>query len=139
MANGDIHLGVMKGYIAVTDDDKALVEPKYLLMKRGFYYAPDRKGYTGLKRKAGRYLLSDAHDGVIAVHEDEAGDFAPNCCSDIRADEQSTRIAELSTTVERLSIAVERAAQIIERNLGRQDEKVPDATAILRAALNEVK
>ena len=79
----------------MTDDDKALVERRYLLVKRGMYYAPDRQGYTGLKAKAGRYREVDALglDGVTAIHEDEAQDFAPACW-------EETKLAHLNGIIE---------------------------------------
>ena len=54
---------------------------EYLLVKRGYYYRPDNCGYTGWKREAGRYPASDAQPdaGVIAVHENAAAEFSPDC------------------------------------------------------------
>lgn len=61
---------------------------RFLLMKRGLYYAPNRSGYTGLRDKAGRYLESDAYPdaGVTAVREDLAPLFAPACCAHVKAE-----------------------------------------------------
>jgi hypothetical protein len=63
-----------------------MTEKKYLLMKRGVYYAPDNQGYTGLKRQAGLYHETDAQpdEGVTAIHICEAPDYAPNCYADYK-------------------------------------------------------
>lgn len=39
----------------------------YLLIKRGLYWMPNRCGYTGLKREAGRYSVTEAV--VTAISE----------------------------------------------------------------------
>ena len=81
-----------------------LIERRYLLMKRDLYYAPDNKGYTGIKDKAGRYLESDAspRNGVTAIHEDEAPDFSPACWDDLKVAHLQDRIAALEAENERL-------------------------------------
>lgn len=35
-------------------------DDKYLILKRGMYYRPDRKGYTSSPSEAGRYTLAQA-------------------------------------------------------------------------------
>ena len=53
---------------------------RYLLVKRGLYYRPAARGYTGLKSEAGRYRACNAEPdaGVTAVHENDAGDLSPS-------------------------------------------------------------
>lgn len=70
---------------------------KYLLVKRGLYYGPDNRGYTGIKERAGRYHAheADALSGVEAIHEDEAPMFSPNCWQDVKVEYLLGRIAEL--------------------------------------------
>ena len=87
----------------MTDEAKALVERRYLLVKRGLYYAPDSQGYTEVKARAGRYREVDVLglDGVTAVHEDEAPDFAPACW-------EKTKLAHLNGIIETQAREIER-------------------------------
>ena len=68
-------------------------EPQHLLVKSGLYYRPNNRGYTGLKREAGRYLKTDESPdcGVVAVHEDAAPWISENCYSDYKAIEKERR------------------------------------------------
>ena len=93
-----------------------LIERRYLLMKRDLYYAPDNKGYTGIKDKAGRYLESDAspRNGVTAIHEDEAPDFSPACWDDLKVAHLQDRIAALEADNARLREALEQFLSLIE-------------------------
>ena len=93
----------------MTDEAKALVERRYLLVKRGLYYAPDRQGYTGVKATAGRYREVDALglDGVSAVHEDEASDFSPACW-------EETKLAHLNTIIETQAREIERLRGLVQ-------------------------
>lgn len=61
-------------------------DPRYLLVKRGLYYAPNNRGYTGVKALAGRYREVDALglDGVTAIHEDDAPMFSAACWQDVK-------------------------------------------------------
>ena len=94
----------------MTDEAKELVEWRYLLVKRGLYYAPDRQGYTGLKAKAGRYREVDALglDGVTAIHEDEAQDFAPACW-------EETKLAHLNGIIEAQAREIERLRERVKQ------------------------
>ncbi len=68
----------------------------FLIEKRGLYYRPDAKGYTGLKSEAGRYTFEDAvervgpngpdgpQDGMAMWKEHEAPDYSPNCPWDLK-------------------------------------------------------
>jgi hypothetical protein len=67
----------------------------FLLIKRGLYWRPNGKGYTGLKEEAGRYTLEEcsAHfpnadspnqDGTRFIAEDDAPDYASGCCEFIK-------------------------------------------------------
>lgn len=82
-----------------------LVERRYLLIKRGLYYGPDNRGYTGFKERAGRYLESEADliSGVTAVHEDEAGEIAPSCFDDLARGWLQSKLAEARAENARLT------------------------------------
>lgn len=43
-------------------------EPKWLLMKRGFYYRPGAQGYTAIIAEAGRFDHADAERDVSSSH-----------------------------------------------------------------------
>ena len=114
-----------------------LVEQRYLLMKRGLYYAPDRQGYTGVKARAGRYREVEALglDGVTAIHEDEAEDFSPACWED-------TKIAVLTDRIEALEAALRDLVEAVQRrtaDLGGYDGRfgLNKSIAKARAALGE--
>lgn len=69
--------------IATQSGDDA---PRYLLIKRGLYYAPNNQGYTGLKDRAGRYPKGCADDrsGIEEIHEDDAPLFSKACWDDVK-------------------------------------------------------
>ena len=78
-----------------------LVERRYLLVKRGLYYAPDNMGYTGVKERAGRYTQADADfyaddDRVTAILEDEAPMFAPACWNEVKVEYLLAQIQSLT-------------------------------------------
>jgi len=79
-----------------------LVERRYLLVKRGLYYAPDNCGYTGIKDRAGRYFASDAGNETVAIHEDEAPAFSSACWEDVKVRHLSDRIEAIEAENERL-------------------------------------
>jgi hypothetical protein len=67
----------------------------YLIEKRGLYYRPESRGYTGLKSEAGRYSLDDVsvhfpnrespnQDGMTFVSETDAPDYSTRCPWDVR-------------------------------------------------------
>lgn len=61
---------------------------EHILCKRGLYWRPDSKGYTGLLSEAGRYSLAFAkeaeRDGMtVIILESDASQFSPCCCQDI--------------------------------------------------------
>ncbi|QQN73906.1 hypothetical protein [Croceicoccus sp. YJ47] len=89
-------------------DNSEIVEPRYLLVKRDLYYAPNSMGYTGIKDKAGRYFASDALPdcGVTAIHEDDAPDFTKACYADLARDHLQEKIAVLRAQVEAERTAV---------------------------------
>lgn len=98
-----------------------LVERRFLLMKRGLYYGPDNHGYTGFKDKAGRYLESDAYEGVQAIHEDQADEFAPECFEDLKVkylmeqrDEAREDAARLRAHCEAMAKALGTAHDLLE-------------------------
>ena len=80
----------------------------YLIEKRGLYYRPFSKGYTGIKAEAGQYTkkeadsIEDIEDGVFKIAFEDAPEFALNCCVEIKAnfllserDALRAKIAEL--------------------------------------------
>lgn len=82
-------------------------EAQYLIIKRGLYYRPNSQGYTGLKDEAGRYPMDRAEsithpngldgprDGMSFIHEDDAPDYAPQCCTYVKADHLQKKLAEM--------------------------------------------
>lgn len=88
-------------------------EPMFLLLKRGLYYRPGSKGYTGIKDHAGRYSKAEAEAqadpacGVAMIAEVEAPDFAPKCFDDLA---RAHLEAKLSATQAALSASREREA-----------------------------
>jgi len=61
------------------------------------YYGPNNQGYTGVKANAGRYREVDALglDGVTAIHQDKAGEFAPACWMETKLAHKDEVIADL--------------------------------------------
>ena len=76
---------------------------QFLIEKRGLYYRPEARGYTGLKREAGRYTLEEAaervgpngpdgpQDGMGMWREDEAPEFSSACAWDLKLVERTRR------------------------------------------------
>ncbi|WP_324695568.1 hypothetical protein [Novosphingobium sp. RL4] len=91
-----------------------LVERRFLLVKRGLYYAPDNHGYTGFKDKAGRYLESDAYEGVRAIHVDQAEEFAPACFVDLKVDCLTKQRDDARGEITRLRAHCEAMAKALE-------------------------
>lgn len=85
----------------MTDTETKGGEPKFLLVKRDLYYAPDNSGYTGIKDLAGRYHEAEAmpEHGVTAIHQDDAPEYSKGCWHDLRHTHEvgklNARIAEL--------------------------------------------
>ena len=70
-------------------------ETLYLIEKCGLYYKPGSMGYTGIRDLAGRYSLEDVavqfpnrdsaqQDGITFVALEDADEFSPACCWDIK-------------------------------------------------------
>lgn len=69
---------------------------KFLIEKRGLYYRPNARGYTGLKSEAGRYSFDEAvervgpngpdgpQDGLGMWRESEAPEYSSRCPWDVR-------------------------------------------------------
>ena len=120
-----------------------IVERKFLLVKRGLYYAPWRQGYTGVKDRAGRYLEADAYPPeVVAIHEDDAPMFSPACWPETKAAYYEAEIARLRDIVclaDDLLMEAKRAfplpgdplryAYLIIRSVSGQDYHVRKAAA----------
>lgn len=89
------------------------LERRFLLVKRGLYYAPDNHGYTGIKERAGRYLESDASpdSGVTAIHEDEAPDYSPACFHDTAREHLQSKVDRLRAENEALREALGQIVQ----------------------------
>ena len=66
---------------------ETIPEP-WVKMKRGLFYGPNDRGYTGIRDLAGRYSEAAATaettlEGVTAMPLAEAPEFAPNCYDDL--------------------------------------------------------
>lgn len=96
--------------------------PEYLLLKRGLYYRPNNRGYTGIRDEAGRYDESDAYPdgGVTAIHEFDAPYFAPACWNDVKVSHLMGLIADAEN---RFDLAVLALHDAIVRPMG----VVPDS------------
>jgi hypothetical protein len=60
----------------------------WLIMKRGLFFRPDCKGYTGIRDEAGRYseLIAKSyavHGGCIIMRASEAPEFTPEVYQDL--------------------------------------------------------
>lgn len=76
---------------------------QFLIEKRGLYYRPEARGYTGLKREAGRYSFEEAaervgpngpdgpQDGMGIWSEDDAPEFSRACAWDLKLVERTRR------------------------------------------------
>ena len=98
---------------------------QFLIEKRGVYCRPEAKGYTGLKREAGRYSFEEAaervgpngpdgsQDGLSMWREDEAPEYSSACYSDTRAWEEGRKkgAADAAAEIERLKREAEISAQ----------------------------
>lgn len=89
---------------------------RYLLVKRGLYYRPDNRGYTGIKDHAGRYLASDASPdcGVTAIHEDQAPEYSEACYPDVMAEHLAKKIASLTSELATVKKRLESAEEELE-------------------------
>ncbi|EQA97252.1 hypothetical protein L286_23285 [Sphingobium sp. HDIP04] len=94
----------------MTDKAPVTVEQgdRFLLVKRGLYYRPGNRGYTGIKDRAGRYPESDAspEDGITAIHEDEAPEYSQACFADLKEKHMIGKIAALEEEIKRLREAL---------------------------------
>lgn len=84
---------------------------QFLIEKRGLYYRPDARGYTGLKREAGRYTFEEAaervgpngpdgpQDGMGMWHEDEAPEFSSACAWDLKMKEMAEKPTRIIAAV----------------------------------------
>lgn len=80
-----------------------MVDDLFLIEKRGLYYRPESRGYTGLKREAGRYSFDDAaeivgpngpdgpQDGMAMLQESEAPEYSQSCAWDVRMKDEAYR------------------------------------------------
>ena len=101
---------------------------QFLIEKRGVYYRPEAKGYTGLKREAGRYSFEEAaervgpngpdgsQDGLSMWREEEAPEYSSACYSDTRAWEEGRKkgAADAAAEIERLTALLEEATTALE-------------------------
>lgn len=102
-----------------TDDARV-----YLIEKRGLYYRPEAKGYTGIKDEAGRYSLAEVaehmpnmdsanQDGMSFIHEDEAPEYTRACYHDLKERHQANKLADAAARIEALEAENEGAMMII--------------------------
>ncbi len=80
-------------------------DEKFIIEKRGLYYRPNARGYTGLKSEAGRYSFEEAvlrvgpngpegpQDGLGMWRESEAPDCSSNCPWDLKLIDEAERKA----------------------------------------------
>lgn len=87
-------------------------QKQFVLLKRGLYWRPEGRGYTGLLREAGLYSLDDAalaHCEYMLTPKvkttteymlrDDAPEFAPACCKDVMVEELKAQIERLTNTL----------------------------------------
>lgn len=80
-------------------------DKKFVLIKRGLYWRPDGKGYTGIREEAGLYSLDDAsmaHCEYMATPTikatteymlwDDAPEYAPGCWAAVKAEHMQKRL-----------------------------------------------
>ncbi|EQB03873.1 hypothetical protein [Sphingobium sp. HDIP04] len=95
----------------MTDKAPVTVEQgdRFLLVKRGLYYRPGNRGYTGIKDRAGRYPEGDAspEDGITAIHEDDAPEYSQACFADLKEKHMLGKIAALEEEIKRLREALD--------------------------------
>lgn len=83
----------------------------FLIEKRGLYYRPEARGYTGLKREAGRYSFEDAaarvrpngpdswQDGKVMWAEADAPEFSSACAWDVKMKELAEKPTRIIAAV----------------------------------------
>lgn len=112
----------------MTDPDKAVERPCYLLLKRGLYYRPEAKGYTGIRDHAGRYTRADAEthadpvSGVTMMHEDEAPMFSPKCFPDVARDHLLTALSAKDAELAKAREALEQERSYWQEIVRGRDE-----------------
>lgn len=118
-------------------------ERRYLLVKRGLYYAPNNQGYTGVKAFAGRYREVDALglDSVTAIHEDDAPMFSKACWEHVKVSYLQAEIAKRDAVIDGLLGAATDAIEIITDSWGEDAMERGDCQAVnrLRAAIDSAK
>ena len=74
--------------------EPALKADAWLLVKRGLYYRPGSKGYTGIKSQAGTWSFDQAcdyigkgFDGVSMLRVASAPEYTPSCWDDLKAED----------------------------------------------------
>lgn len=105
--------------------EKPETEELWLVMKRGLYYRPNDRGYTGLKEHAGRYTYEEAKkrecsiSGVSIIREPEAPDISPNCYEDYARQYLEKKLTEANAEIDRLEAALaaekEKCAQVADK------------------------
>lgn len=97
-------------------------DPKFLVLKHGYYYRPEAKGYTTIKGYAGRYSLEEvavrmpngpegSNDGISFIAEDDAPDFSPSADASIVADYWERKATEYASQIEDMKAALADAAE----------------------------
>jgi hypothetical protein len=84
----------------------------YLLVKRGLFYRPDNKGYTGIKDHAGLYSKEEAEayadplSGVTVLPFDEAPDFSEECFDDLARGHLESKVKTLQARIAELEALI---------------------------------
>lgn len=112
----------------------------HLLITRGLYWRPDKKGYTGLKCEAGRYPKGEAakyrSDDVNEVYEDKAPDYAPNCAADIRERHMMDELTALRAKVKSQGeVELIAAKALIDKRLAATERHLEKATGAAKDEL----
>ena len=120
---------------------------EFVLLKRGLYWRPDGKGYTGLLREAGLYSLNDAsmshcaymiNPTTKAVTEYmthcDAPEFSPACCSEVKMREITDALTEQAAEIDRMTAFIEELRDYKpEIHSGRQQDPQDDAPDVMEA------
>lgn len=90
-------------------------EDAWLIVKRGLYFRPDCKGYTGIKDEAGRYSYEFAKDydrgECKIIRETDGPEFMPDAYDDLVIKHLTKQRDELRAEVERLNGAAQAAPE----------------------------
>lgn len=94
-----------------------MADPIFLIEKRGLYYKPNGRGYTGVRDRAGRYSLeqvavefpnrdSAQQDGITFVALEDAPEFSPACSWEFKIEHLTEQRDTLKTQGQRCRIRI---------------------------------